>query len=137
MLGPAISLNDESLKFNLRELVSKTVEDTPSELLEEEADDFASPGGRLPEAPCAPTAARWPRGPEVKETEGRGHVLGHPRHRVARFGREREGSRRHLDVTLLEVQVHRRAGLGTSRIVRKNLDGTGLFPIAHQQYQAK
>ena len=34
------------------------------------------------------------------------------------------GSRRYLDVTLLEGQPHRRAGLEGCREVRKNLDGT-------------
>ena len=34
------------------------------------------------------------------------------------------GSKRYLDVTLLEGWPHRMAGLGGCRKVRKNLDGT-------------
>lgn len=36
-----------------------------------------------------------------------------------------QGSRRYLDVTLLEERPHRMAGLWDRRKVRKNLDGTG------------
>lgn len=40
MPEPIVSLNEESLKSDLRELVRRTVEDTPSGPLEEEADDL-------------------------------------------------------------------------------------------------
>ena len=40
MPEPIVSSNEESLKSDLRELVRRTVEDTPSGLLEEEADDL-------------------------------------------------------------------------------------------------
>lgn len=40
MPGPIVSLNEESLKSDLRELVRRTVEDTLNGLLEEEADDL-------------------------------------------------------------------------------------------------
>ena len=41
MPEPIVTLNEESLKTDLRELVRKTVEDTLNGLLEEEADDLA------------------------------------------------------------------------------------------------
>jgi putative transposase len=40
MPEPIVTLNEESLKGDLRELVRQTVEDTPDALLEEEADDL-------------------------------------------------------------------------------------------------
>ena len=40
MPEPIVSLNEESLKSDLRELVRRTVEDTLNGLLEEEADDL-------------------------------------------------------------------------------------------------
>lgn len=40
MPEPIVTLNEESLKGDLRELVRQTVEDTPNGLLEEEADDL-------------------------------------------------------------------------------------------------
>ena len=40
MPEPIVSLNEESLRSDLRELVRRTVEDTPSGLLEEEAGDL-------------------------------------------------------------------------------------------------
>ena len=40
MPEPIVSLNEESLKADLRELVRRTVEDTLNGLLEEEADDL-------------------------------------------------------------------------------------------------
>ena len=40
MPEPIVTLNEESSKHDLRELVRKTVEDTPNGLLEEEAGDF-------------------------------------------------------------------------------------------------
>ena len=40
MPEPIVTLNEESLKTDLRELVRKTVEDTLNGLLEEEADDL-------------------------------------------------------------------------------------------------
>ena len=40
MPEPIVSLNEESLKSDLRELVRRTVEDTLNSLLEEEADDL-------------------------------------------------------------------------------------------------
>ena len=40
MPEPIVTLNEESLKGDLRELVRQTVEDTPDGLLEEEADDL-------------------------------------------------------------------------------------------------
>ena len=39
MPGLIVTLNEESLKGDLRELVRQTVVDTPDGLLEEEADD--------------------------------------------------------------------------------------------------
>lgn len=38
MPEPIVTLNEESLRSDLRELVRKTVEDTPNGLLEAEAD---------------------------------------------------------------------------------------------------
>ena len=40
MPEPIATLSEESLEFDLRELVRKTVEDTPNGLLEAEADDL-------------------------------------------------------------------------------------------------
>ena len=40
MPEPIVTLNEESLRGDLRELVRQTVEDTPNGLLEEEADDL-------------------------------------------------------------------------------------------------
>ena len=40
MPEPIVTLNEESLRGDLRELVRQTVEDTPDGLLEEEADDL-------------------------------------------------------------------------------------------------
>ena len=63
MPEPIVTLNEESLKSDLRELVRKTVEDTLNGLLEAEADDLvgpsatsAPPSGRLT-APATTTAA--------------------------------------------------------------------------------
>ena len=39
MPGPIVTLNEESLKGDLREMVRQSVEDTSDGLLEEEADD--------------------------------------------------------------------------------------------------
>ena len=44
MPGPIVTLNEESLKSDLRELVRRTVEDTLNGLLEEEADDLVGAG---------------------------------------------------------------------------------------------
>ena len=40
MPDPIVSLNEESLKADLRELVRRTVEEMPDGLLDEEADDL-------------------------------------------------------------------------------------------------
>ena len=64
MPEPIVTLNEESLRSDLRELVRKTVEDTLNGLLEAEADDprsapsatSAPPSGRLT-APATTTAA--------------------------------------------------------------------------------
>ena len=63
MPEPIVTLNEESLRSDLRELVRKTVEDTLNGLLEAEADDLvgpnatsAPPSGRLT-APATTTAA--------------------------------------------------------------------------------
>ena len=42
MPEPIVTLNEESLKSDLRELVRKTVEDTLNGLLDEEAGDLVS-----------------------------------------------------------------------------------------------
>ena len=46
MPEPIVTLNEESLKSDLRELVRKTVEDTLNGLLEAEADDLVGAGLR-------------------------------------------------------------------------------------------
>ena len=43
MPEPIVTLNEESLKDDLRELVRRTVEDTLNGLLDEEADDLVIP----------------------------------------------------------------------------------------------
>ncbi|RGL11677.1 hypothetical protein DXC81_02525 [Collinsella tanakaei] len=44
MPEPIVTLNEESLRSDLRELVRKTVEDTPNGLLEAEADELVGAG---------------------------------------------------------------------------------------------
>ncbi|MDO4437823.1 MAG: hypothetical protein Q4B77_07755 [Coriobacteriaceae bacterium] len=44
MPEPIVTLNEESLKPDLRELVRRTVEDTLNSLFEEEADDLVGAG---------------------------------------------------------------------------------------------
>jgi hypothetical protein len=50
MPEPIVTLNEESLRGDLRELVRQTVEDTLNGLLEEEADDLVGAGTSAPPA---------------------------------------------------------------------------------------
>ena len=67
MPEPIVTLNEESLKSDLRELVRKTVEDTLNGLLDEEAGDlvgaerYERAAGR--EAYPATTTGAWQRRP--------------------------------------------------------------------------
>lgn len=56
MPEPIVTLNEESLKSDLRELVRRTVEDTLNGLLEEEADDLVGPGATGAPPTARPTA---------------------------------------------------------------------------------
>ena len=63
MPEPIVTLNEESLKSDLRELVRKTVEDTLNGLLDEEAGDLVgAPRGARPIGPATTTGA-WQRRP--------------------------------------------------------------------------
>ena len=68
MPEPIVTLNEESLKSDLRELVRKTVEDTLNGLLDEEAGDlvgaerYERAAGREPIGPATTTGA-WQRRP--------------------------------------------------------------------------
>ena len=66
MPEPIVTLNEESLKSDLRELVRKTVEDTLNGLLDEEAGDLvgapSAPRGAGPIGPATTTGA-WQRRP--------------------------------------------------------------------------
>ena len=68
MPEPIVTLNEESLKSDLRELVRKTVEDTLNGLLDEEAGDlvgaerYERARGARPIGPATTTGA-WQRRP--------------------------------------------------------------------------
>ena len=68
MPEPIVTLNEESLKSDLRELVRRTVEDALNGLLDEEAGDLvarsatSAPRGARPIGPATTTGA-WQRRP--------------------------------------------------------------------------
>lgn len=115
MPGPIVTLNEESLRSDLRELVRKTVEDTLNGLLEAEADDLVGAGrhGRTAERE-AYRAGHYDRGLTTSSGEVTIHM---PKLKGARLAtaaierhRRRESS---VEEAMIEMYL---AGVSTRRI---------------------
>ena len=127
MPEPIVTLNEESLRSDLRELVRKTVEDTLNGLLEAEADELVGAGrrGRTAER-VAYRAGRYDRGPTTSSGEVTIHM---PKLEGARLAtatieryRRRETS---VEEAMIEMYL---AGVSTGRIedVSEILRGSGV-----------
>ncbi len=115
MPEPIVTLNEESLRSDLRELVRKTVEDTLNGLLEAEADELvgAERHGRTAERE-AYRAGHHGRGPTTSSGEVTIHMPKLEGARLATTAIERY-RRREASVEEAMIEMHL-AGVSTGRI---------------------